>query len=119
MMSTPFQTINEELPLLVRAIEYSEPHLSIYGDEWGLLLACPWYGTISGATINWESDALETVAWELIGQHLLRSRPRAAQNRFDPRFEFDDAFIEVFADTNDYETWVLNLPSIAIVGSMS
>lgn len=102
------------LPVRVKGVEVQDPILTLFGEGWGLTIACPWEGTISGHALSWEDDDIEDRSWGLVGEDLVAVR----QDGPAVEFEFSSGTLIVTPDT-DVDPWVLELPGGLVVGRMT
>lgn len=88
--------------------------ITLFGDGWGLTIACPWEGTIGGRDISWEDDDIENRVWDLIGEDLVDVRETGAGTCF----EFSSGTLTVAQDT-DVDPWVLQIAGGLMVGRVT
>lgn len=101
------------LPVRVQGVEVQDPILVLFGDGWGLTIACPWRGTIAGRAASWEDDNIEDTALSLVGEELTA----VLQDGQAVTFEFSIGSLTAIPDT-DIDPWVLQLPDGLLVGRM-
>lgn len=99
------------LPVRVQGVEVQDPILTLFGEGWGLTIACPWEGTIGGRALSWEDDDIEDRSWDLVGQDLVAVRHDGSM----VKFEFSAGTLIATPDT-DVDPWVLQLPGGVVVG---
>lgn len=101
----------EGLPVRIQGVEVQDPILVLFGERWGLTIACPWEGNIGGRALSWAGDDIEDRSWDLVGQDLIAVRQEGPV----VRLEFSAATILMTPDT-DIDPWVLQLPGGLVVG---
>jgi hypothetical protein len=99
------------LPVRVQGVEVQDPILTLFGEGWGLTIACPWEGTIGWRALSWEDDDIEDRSRDLVGQDLVAVR----QDGPAVKFEFSAGTLTVTPD-QDVDPWVLLLPDGLVVG---
>ena len=99
------------LPVCVRGVEEQSGILTLFGDDWGLAIACDWEGTVGGRALSWDDDDMEDRVWDLIGEDLVA----VVDEGTVVRFEFSEATL--IATPNDYwDPWVLDVRGHLLVG---
>jgi hypothetical protein len=113
-VSWPKDKVNAALPLRVTGLDYNDPILSVFGDDWFLKLACPWRAVISAVVLDWEDPRVKDEAWNLIGTCLVSADDGPPGELV---FTFDDATFLVGPDVEE-DPWVLSLPDFVAVGGL-
>jgi len=115
-------------PFKIGEVDYPDPVVTLAGDNWSLSMLCPWkllhHGSVvvdpdnmteSGETAT---EIVTDAVWELVGHSIIEVR-QSKSNQNDPTFILTGEYsIEVAADT-DLDPWVMSVPGITFVGTMS
>jgi hypothetical protein len=108
------------LPLRIDRAEFEDPTLLLGGLGWSLSASCIWRWIMTdGRVLTGESaDAADAVR-DLVGDELVAvtwSGP--ARFGVDPRFELrSGGWIDMLSDAA-FDTWVLHLPEVTLVGPL-
>lgn len=99
------------LPVRVKGVEVQDPIVIVYGEGWGLTIACPWQGAVDGQAVSWADGDIEDRFWSLVGEELVA----VLQGGDITEFKFSSSTLIAIPDT-DMDPWVLALPGGLIVG---
>jgi hypothetical protein len=99
-------TLAPHLPMRIRSAAWSDPTLTVAGDEWALAITSPWrIATPQGVSVYPSSPTALDDVWDLIGLDVVELEPLLNSLPVDPVLVFSDSRrLEVFCDS-DWDPW--------------
>jgi hypothetical protein len=119
-MSQATSEFDRHLPLRIERAEYSEPTLLLGGADWSLSATCSWrWVDRDGRVIGPSTRGVEDAVWELAGDEIVRAEwfgPASVGT--DPLLHLKSgAIVQIVSDAT-FDTWVVHLPSLVLVGPL-
>ncbi len=109
------------LPLAIERAEFEDPTLMLGGEGWSFSATCIWrWVSADGQVLTGESPGAADLVWDLVGDELTvvnwHGPPVVG---LDPRFELGSGgSIDILSDAV-FDTWVMHLPTITLVGPLA
>jgi hypothetical protein len=108
-------------PLRIDRAEYEDPTLMLGGEGWSLSAMCVWrWVAADGRVVTGESVEASDLVWDLVGDEITAvdwTGPAALG--VDPRFELrSGGTLDILSDAT-FDTWVMHLPGITLVGPLA
>lgn len=100
-------------------IGWSDPTLTLAGENWSLSLTCPWtVSALDRVAFTHQSPDVEDQAWDLVGLTLTKVVPRSHGDFVDPVFEFSNGLrLQVLSDTG-MDPWSMHLDELVFIGPL-
>ena len=112
--------IGPMLPLTIKEAAFTDPTLTLVGDDWAFSSPSAWR-VIKGGVLDfgWSSADAPDLVWDLVGLSIVSVASQSPVMRGDPAFELSDGrWLEIFSD-HAVDPWAMRLPNITFVGSPS
>ena len=115
VLSELILALTPQLPLRVRGAAWSDPTLTLTGDEWALAINCPWRVVAAhGVSVYPSSPTAPDDVWYLIGLDVVELKPLLGRLPVDPVLVFSDSRrLEVFCDS-DWDPWIFRHGALPI-----
>jgi hypothetical protein len=120
-VTTPaIAAVTKRLPLRLRQVEWTDPTLTVLGDEgFALNATCPWRVTApDGIPFGWASPEAGDLVHDLAGLDVVAVERQARRAPADPAFVLSSGWVlELFADTA-VDPWTLRVGDDVLVGPL-
>lgn len=109
------------LPLRIDRATVEAPTLLLGGEGWSLSATCVWrWVSADGRLVTSNSDAAADFVWDLVGDAIIEVRWSGLEVfGVDPSFRLaSGGTLDLLSDAS-FDTWVLHLPDVTLVGPLS
>jgi len=120
MISRLRSELTSLFPMVIRQASYTDPSLSLVGDQWSFNSQSSWRVTRHGVLeFGWSDVGAPDQVWNLIGLSIVSVAPQSLRMQGDPALELSSGqWVEIFSD-HAVDPWVFGLPAMTFVGSPS
>ncbi len=104
------------VPLRLREVEYTDPRLTIIGDDWSGVMVGDWAWRRGDRVLTaWGDAGAEDVVWDLCGLDLVGVQFPDPRFAGDCSFILSDGRLDVRSDRSGFETWTFQHAKLDVV----